>query len=93
MWVGIKKFLSMCLGFPWTMADSADAGACKKTHPVQCSSLYKEDLVMLKGHRCRIVEKSTSKTDAKVHFVGTDIFPRKEVRGHLPFHPQYGCAL
>ena len=67
------------------MADSTDAGACKKTHPAACFSLYKGDFVMLKGHPCRIVEKSTSKTDAKMHFAGIDIFTGKKYEDTCPF--------
>ena len=55
------------------MADSANAGASKKTYPVRCSSLRIGGLVMLAGHPCRIVEISKSMTD-KVDIVGIDIF-------------------
>ena len=42
-------------------ADSA------KVVPAQCSSLRKGGFVMLKGHACKIVEMSTSKTGKHGH--------------------------
>ena len=45
---------------------------------VLCSSLRNGDVVILQNYPCMIVEKSTSKTDAKVHLVGIDILTGKK---------------
>eukprot|EP00009_Paramoeba_aestuarina_P007859 CAMPEP_0201516140 /NCGR_PEP_ID=MMETSP0161_2-20130828/7534_1 /ASSEMBLY_ACC=CAM_ASM_000251 /TAXON_ID=180227 /ORGANISM="Neoparamoeba aestuarina, Strain SoJaBio B1-5/56/2" /LENGTH=60 /DNA_ID=CAMNT_0047913163 /DNA_START=74 /DNA_END=253 /DNA_ORIENTATION=+ len=60
------------------MAESnADA-----TTPAQASSLRKGGHIVIKGHPCKVVEMSTSKTGkhghAKVHFVAVDIFTNKK---------------
>lgn len=52
------------------------------TYPIQCSALRKNGYVMMKGHPCKIVDMSTSKTGkhghAKVNMVGIDIFDGKK---------------
>ncbi|KAL9710589.1 translation initiation factor eIF5A [Leucoagaricus gongylophorus] len=67
--------------------DQGGAGA-SHTYPVQCSTLRKNGHVMLKGHPCKIVEMSTSKTGkhghAKVNLVGQDIFTGKKYEDMSP---------
>ena len=61
--------------------DQAGSGA-SLTYPKQCSALRKNEFVMIKGHACKIVDMSTSKTGkhghAKVHMVALDIFGEKK---------------
>merc|ERR1711979_155962 len=58
------------------------------TVPKQCSSLRKSEFVMIKGHACKIVDMSTSKTGkhghAKVHMVALDIFDGKKYEDICP---------
>ncbi len=66
---------------------SADSGA-SATYPQQCSALRKGGNVMIKGHPCKIVEMSTSKTGkhghAKVHMVALNIFTGKKYEDICP---------
>lgn len=74
------------------MADDHDfeggTSGASKTYPMQCSALRKNGYVMLKGHACKIVEMSTSKTGkhghAKVHLVGLDLFSGKKYEDICP---------
>ncbi|XP_065901465.1 eukaryotic translation initiation factor 5A-2-like [Dysidea avara] len=64
---------------------SADASA---TYPVQCGSLRKGGMVVLKKHPCKIVEMAVSKPGkhghAKVHLVGLDLFTAKKYEDICP---------
>eukprot|EP01115_Flamella_aegyptia_P002443 TRINITY_DN136503_c0_g1_i1.p1 TRINITY_DN136503_c0_g1~~TRINITY_DN136503_c0_g1_i1.p1 ORF type:complete len:149 (-),score=40.38 TRINITY_DN136503_c0_g1_i1:194-640(-) len=52
------------------------------TIPTQCSAVKKGGYCIIKGHPCKVVDTSTSKTGkhghAKVHMVGIDIFTNKK---------------
>ncbi|XP_038076584.1 eukaryotic translation initiation factor 5A-1-like isoform X2 [Patiria miniata] len=67
--------------------DTVHSGA-SDTFPAQCSSLRKSGHVMIKGHPCKIMEMTTSKTGkhghAKVHLVGIDIFTGKKYEDICP---------
>ena len=58
------------------------------TYPKQCSSLRKNGHVVIKGHPCKIVEMSTSKTGkhghAKVHLIGLDLITNKKYEDLCP---------
>ncbi|KAL8578305.1 hypothetical protein ACOMHN_005696 [Nucella lapillus] len=67
--------------------EQACSGA-SETYPKQCSALRKNEFVMIKGHPCKIVDMSTSKTGkhghAKVHIVAIDIFTGKKYEDMCP---------
>lgn len=64
------------------------ASGAAKVYPQQASALRKGGHVMLKGHPCKIVEMSSSKTGkhghAKIHFIGLDIFTGKKYEDLCP---------
>ena len=66
--------------------DTSAAGA--HVYPIQCSALRKNGYCMMKGHPCKIVDMSTSKTGkhghAKVSLVGIDIFDGKKYEDMSP---------
>jgi len=66
--------------------ESNSAGAL--TYPLQCSALRKNGYVLMKGHPCKIVDMSTSKTGkhghAKVNMTGIDIFDGKKYEDMSP---------
>ena len=67
--------------------DTGSAGAAESV-PVQASSLRKNGFVLIKGHPCKIVDMSSSKTGkhghAKIHFVALDIFDGKKYEDICP---------
>jgi len=58
------------------------------TYPMQCSALRKNGYCIMKGHPCKIIDMSTSKTGkhghAKVNLVGIDIFDGKKYEDMSP---------
>jgi len=67
--------------------EQADAGA-SACFPMQAGSIKKGGHAMLKGHPCKVVEVTTSKTGkhghAKAHIVGIDIFTGKKYEDLCP---------
>lgn len=67
--------------------EGADTGGAH-TFPIQCSALRKNGHCIMKGHPCKIVDMSTSKTGkhghAKVNMVGIDIFDGKKYEDMSP---------
>lgn len=67
--------------------EGADAGA-SLTYPMEAGALRKGGHCMLKGHPCKVVEISVSKTGkhghAKCHIVGIDIFTAKKCEDLCP---------
>merc|ERR1712164_45035 len=58
------------------------------TYPLQASAIKKGAHAVMKGHPCKVIEMSTSKTGkhghAKVHMVGLDIFTGKKYEDICP---------
>ncbi|EAN34122.1 translation elongation factor IF5A [Theileria parva strain Muguga] len=67
--------------------EGGDAGA-SHTVPVQAGAIKKNSFVMIKGHPCKVVEYSTSKTGkhghAKANITGIDIFTGKKYEDICP---------
>jgi len=67
--------------------EAGDSGTAL-VYPMQCSALRKNGYCMMKGHPCKIVDMSTSKTGkhghAKVNMVGIDIFDGKKYEDMSP---------
>mmetsp|Transcript_60367 Transcript_60367/g.143869 ORF Transcript_60367/g.143869 Transcript_60367/m.143869 type:complete len:171 (-) Transcript_60367:192-704(-) len=67
--------------------ESGDAGA-SHTYPMQAGEIRKGSYLMIKGHPCKCVEVSTSKTGkhghAKAHIVAIDIFTGKKMEDLCP---------
>merc|ERR1719275_585033 len=67
--------------------ESTDAGAAA-TYPQQAGEIKKGSHLMIKGHPCKCIEVSTSKTGkhghAKAHIVALDIFTQKKYEDLCP---------
>mmetsp|Transcript_1806 Transcript_1806/g.2227 ORF Transcript_1806/g.2227 Transcript_1806/m.2227 type:complete len:145 (-) Transcript_1806:15-449(-) len=67
--------------------ESGDAGA-SHTYPMQAGEIRKGSHLMIKGHPCKCIEVSTSKTGkhghAKAHIVALDIFTGKKYEDLCP---------
>merc|ERR1719158_19941 len=67
--------------------EGGDAGA-SDTYPQQAGEIRKGSHLMIKGHPCKCVEVSTSKTGkhghAKAHIVAIDIFTGKKYEDLCP---------
>lgn len=67
---------------------STGCSGASETYPKQCSALRKNEYAILKGHPCKIVDMSTSKTGkhghAKVNLVGQCIFTNKRYEDVQP---------
>merc|ERR1719449_194360 len=67
--------------------EGGDAGA-SDTYPMQAGEIRKGSHLMIKGHPCKCIEVSTSKTGkhghAKAHIVALDIFTGKKYEDLSP---------
>merc|ERR1712060_605877 len=83
-----------CSAKPTAMADedeptfeSTESGA-SHTYPQQAGEIRKGSYLMIKGHPCKCVEVSTSKTGkhghAKAHIVAVDIYTGKKMEDLCP---------
>merc|ERR1711964_800792 len=76
--------------------EQADAGASHVV-PKQAGDLRKGGYAMLKGHPCKVVEISTSKTGkhghAKCHIIGLDIFTGKKCEDLCPSSHNMSCPV
>lgn len=66
---------------------STDAGA-SETYPCEAGQIRKGGFIMIKGHPCKVVNVSTSKTGkhghAKCNFTALDIFTNKKYEDIVP---------
>mmetsp|Transcript_19485 Transcript_19485/g.9055 ORF Transcript_19485/g.9055 Transcript_19485/m.9055 type:complete len:115 (-) Transcript_19485:745-1089(-) len=73
---------------------SGESGA-SYTYPKQAGNLKKGDYAVLKGHPCKIVEISTSKTGkhghAKANITGLDIFTSNKYQETCPTSHMLSC--
>jgi|UniRef100_K3WUI8 translation initiation factor 5A len=67
--------------------ESTDAGA-SDTFPCEAGQIRKGGFIMIKGHPCKVVSVSTSKTGkhghAKCNFTALDIFTNKKLEDIVP---------
>lgn len=67
--------------------ESTDAGA-SDTYPMEAGQIKKNGFIMIKGHPCKVVNVSTSKTGkhghAKCNFTALDIFTNKKLEDIVP---------
>ncbi|OQS07342.1 eucarytic translation initiation factor 5A [Thraustotheca clavata] len=67
--------------------ESTDAGA-SLTYPSEAGQIKKGGFIMIKGHPCKVVSVSTSKTGkhghAKCNFTALDIFTNKKYEDIVP---------
>ena len=67
--------------------DTADAGG-SEVYPLEAGAIKKGGYIMIKGHPCKVINMSTSKTGkhghAKVHMVALDIFTGKKLEDICP---------
>merc|ERR1711975_74245 len=72
------------------MGETAESGA-SHTYPQQAGEIRKGSFLMIKGHPCKCIEVSTSKTGkhghAKAHIVALDIFTAKKYEDLCPTSP------
>jgi translation initiation factor 5A len=74
--------------------ESTDAGA-SHTYPSEAGQVKKGGFIMIKGHPCKVVSVSTSKTGkhghAKCNFVALDIFTNKKYEDIVP--STHNCSV
>jgi len=67
--------------------DTADAGG-SEVYPLEAGAIKKGGYIMIKGHPCKVINMSTSKTGkhghAKVNFTAIDIFTGKKMEDIVP---------
>jgi len=76
--------------------EATDAGA-SYTFPQQAGEIRKGSHLMIKGHPCKCIEVSTSKTGkhghAKAHIVAIDIFTGKKLEDLCPTSHNLDCPF